>query len=89
MGGFAIPSFLKEYRKGKQYLFIGVPMTRDTERMVLSDIIHGAAEPKGWVLNPAPTDKERAFCRRLGLNLIVAGIGDLLGEDGLASREAA
>ncbi|HLF97100.1 MAG TPA: SIR2 family protein [Methylococcaceae bacterium] len=89
MGGFAIPSFLKEYRKGRQYLFIGVPMTRDTERMVLSDIIHNAAEPKGWVLNPAPTDKERAFCRKLGLNLIVADIEDLLGEDGVPSRTAA
>jgi hypothetical protein len=89
MGGFAIPSFLKEYRKNKQYLFIGLPMTRDTERMVLSDIVHNAAEPKGWVLNAAPTEKERAFCRRLGLDLIVAGIEDLLGEDGLPSRTAA
>ena len=89
MGGFAVPSFLKEYRKLRRYLFIGVPMTRDTERMVLSDLIHNAAEPKGWVLNPAPTDKERAFCRRLGLNLIVAGIEDLLREDGVPGRTAA
>lgn len=78
MGGFAIPSFLKEYRKGKQYLFIGVPMNRDTERMVLSDIIYSAAEPKGWVLNPAPTEKERAFCRKLGLSIIHADVADLL-----------
>lgn len=57
--------------------------------MVLSDIVYEAAEPKGWVLNPAPTEKERAFCRRLGLNLIVAGIQDLLGEDGVPGRTAA
>lgn len=78
MGGFAIPSFLKERRKGKQYLFIGVPMSRDTERMVLGDIIYSAAEPKGWVLNPAPTKKERAFCHKLGLSIIHAGVDDLL-----------
>ncbi len=58
MGGFAIPDFLKEYRKGKQYLFIGVPLNRDSERMVMSDIVYGAAEKKGWVLNKNPTDKE-------------------------------
>lgn len=78
MGGFAIPSFLKEYRKDKQYLFLGVPMNRDTERMVLSDIIYGAAEPKGWVLNPAPTDKERAFCQKQGLSIILADVADLV-----------
>ena len=48
MGGFAIPGFLKEYRKGKQYLFCGLRMLRDTERMVLSDIIYAAGEPAGW-----------------------------------------
>ncbi|MBS4052133.1 MAG: SIR2 family protein, partial [Methylomonas sp.] len=28
MGGFAIPDFLKEYRKGKKYLLIGLPLNR-------------------------------------------------------------
>lgn len=46
MGGFAIPSFLKEYRKEKQYLFIGLRLNRDSERMVMSDIIYDAASPK-------------------------------------------
>jgi hypothetical protein len=41
MGGFSIPSFLKEYRNEKQYVFLGMRMTRDTERMVLSDITYG------------------------------------------------
>lgn len=61
MGGFAIPDFLKEYRKGKQYLFIGMPLNRDSERMVMSDIVYGAATRKGWVLNKNPTDKEQRF----------------------------
>lgn len=78
MGGFAIPDFLKEYRKGKQYLLIGMPLNRDSERMVMSDIVYGAAEQKGWVLNKNPTDKERRFCKKIGLEIIDADIEELL-----------
>ena len=70
MGGFAIPDFLKEYRKGKQYLFIGLPLNRDSERMVMSDIVYGAAEKKGWVLNKNPTAKEQRFCKKIVEKLI-------------------
>jgi hypothetical protein len=45
MGGFAIPDFLKQYRQGKQYLLLGMPLNRDSERMVLSDITYSASEP--------------------------------------------
>jgi len=79
MGGFAIPSFLKEQRIGKQYLFVGLSMTRDTERMVLSDIIYGAGEPSGWALIPEPNDKERRFCKKMGIEIIEAGIEALIG----------
>jgi hypothetical protein len=82
MGGFAIPPFLKEYRKGKQYLMLGLPLNRDSERMVMSDITYGADEPRGWVLNKSPTGKERRFCARLGLEIIDAGIDDLLAAAG-------
>ncbi|TAK60008.1 SIR2 family protein [Methylobacter sp.] len=78
MGGFAIPDFLKEYRKGKQYLFIGMPLNRDSERMVMSDIVYGAAERKGWVLNKNPTDKERRYCKKIGLEILDLGVEDLL-----------
>jgi len=78
MGGFAIPDFLKEYRKGKQYLFIGVPLNRDSERMVMSDIVYGAAGHKGWVLNKNPTAKEQRYCKKIGLEIIDAGVEDLL-----------
>jgi len=70
MGGFGLPAFIKEYRKGKQYLLLGIRLTRDTERMVLTDIIYGAGTPKGWAVIPDPTDKERRFCARLGVELI-------------------
>jgi SIR2-like domain len=78
MGGFAIPDFLKEYRKGKQYLFIGVPLNRDSERMVMSDIVYGAAAHKGWVLNKNPTAKELRYCKKIGLEIVNAGVEDLL-----------
>ena len=78
MGGFAIPDFLKEYRKGKQYLFIGMPLNRDSERMVMSDIVYGAAMRKGWVLNKNQTDKEQRFCKKIGLEILNAGVEDLL-----------
>ena len=78
MGGFAIPDFLKEYRKGKQYLFIGVPLNRDSERMVMSDIVYGAAGHKGWVLNKNPTAKEQRYCKKIGLEIVNAGVEDLL-----------
>jgi len=78
MGGFAIPGFLKEYRKGKQYLFIGVPLNRDSERMVMSDIVYGAAEKKGWVLNKNPTDKEIRYCKKIGLEILDVDVEELL-----------
>lgn len=79
MGGFGLPKFLKEYRKEKQYLFIGMRFNRDTERMVMSDIVYSAAEPiKGWVLIPEPTRKEERFCAKMGIEIIKTDISALL-----------
>lgn len=78
MGGFAIPDFIKTYRKGKQYLFLGLRMTRDTERMVLSDFIYAAGTPAGWALINEPTDKERRFCQKMGIELIEAEASELV-----------
>ena len=78
MGGFAIPSFLKTYRQGRRYAFLGLRFVRDTERMVMSDIIYAAGTPPGWALIPDPTPKERRFCERLGVEIIEADIPDLL-----------
>lgn len=38
MGGYAIPKFLKEYRKNKSYLFYGIDFSKDTYRMVANEI---------------------------------------------------
>jgi len=41
MGGYALPPFLKEYKKSKSYLFLGVDFSRDTYRMVSNEITLG------------------------------------------------
>jgi hypothetical protein len=79
MGGFSIPPVVKELRKDKQYLLLGLRLNRDTERMVMADMIYGATQPAGWVLIPEPTAKERRFCKKLGLELIEADVFDLIG----------
>ncbi|MEJ2501538.1 MAG: SIR2 family protein [Campylobacterales bacterium] len=38
MGGFAVPSVLKTYRKTKKYLFLGTYFDRDTDRMVANEL---------------------------------------------------
>jgi hypothetical protein len=78
MGGFAIPAFLKAYRPGRQYAFLGLRLLRDTERMLLSDITYGSGSPRGWALIPEPTAKERRFCAGKDIEIITADIPDLL-----------
>lgn len=79
MGGFAIPNFVKENRKDKQYLLLGMPLNRDSERMVLSDITYDAkTEKRGWVLNKAPTAKELRYCKKIGLEIIDMDIPEFL-----------
>jgi len=80
MGGFAVPAFVKMYRRDKRYLLLGLRLNRDTERMVLSDLIYGAAQPAGWALIEEPTDKERRFLDKLGIELIEERLHDLMAE---------
>jgi hypothetical protein len=81
MGGFAVPSFVKARRKGKRYLLLGMRLNRDSERMVFSDLIYDAAKgPAGWALIAEPTDKERRFCQRQGIEIVEATVADLLQE---------
>lgn len=77
MGGFAVPPGIKALRAGKRYLFLGMRFNRDTERMVMSDLIYGADTPAGWALIERPTDKERRFLGRLGIEIIEASLETL------------
>lgn len=87
MGGFAIPDFLKAYRKDKRYLLIGMPLNRDSERMVMSDITYDAGQPRGWVLNKNPTPKEIRYCKKVGLEIIDADVQDLLNAVGFGGDQ--
>lgn len=80
MGGFAIPAFVKARRRGKRYLLLGLRLTRDTERMVLADLIYSAASPAGWALIEGATVKERRFLKKHDIELIEADYGALIGE---------
>jgi hypothetical protein len=78
MGGFAIPSFVKRLRQNKRYLLLGQRLNRDTDRMVFSDIIFGADKPAGWALIPHPTDKEKRYLDKLGIEIVNADVADFL-----------
>lgn len=79
MGGFSIPPEIKELRKGKQYLLMGMRLNRDTERMVMADMIYSAAVPAGWVFIAEPTEKEKRYCKKIGLEIIDADIFEFIG----------
>lgn len=78
MGGFAVPAFVKTLRQKKRYLLLGLRLNRDTERMVLADVIYGAASPAGWALIEQPTEKERRFCEKLDIDIVEAGVEALM-----------
>jgi len=80
MGGFAVPAFVKARRRGKHYLLLGLRLNRDTERMVLSDLIHDAASPTGWALIEGATDKEQRFLKRQNIEVINADFPALIAE---------
>nr|WP_321525976.1 SIR2 family protein [uncultured Cohaesibacter sp.] len=83
MGGFGVPPFLKSYRQGKQYLFLGMRFTRDTERMVMSDVTFGAGESSGWALIKEPTDKERRYCKKKAIEIMELDVTDFLEAAGI------
>ncbi len=85
MGGFAVPPFVKERRLGKRYLFLGLRLNRDTERMVMTDLIYAHAQPAGWALIADPTEKERRFCERVGIRIVEADFHELIGGEALAA----
>jgi hypothetical protein len=76
MGGFAIPPFVKRMRQGRKYLLLGMRLTRDTERMVLSDIVFGSGG--GWALIPNANDKEKRFLDKIGFELVQADAAEFL-----------
>jgi hypothetical protein len=61
MGGYALPPFLKEYKKEKSYLFLGVDFSRDTFRMVAHEITLGLKDGVVVTNKEELTKKENKF----------------------------
>jgi len=86
MGGFAVPAYVKELRRDKRYLFLGMCFNRDSERMVMSDLIYSAATgPAGWALIENPTDKEKRFLGKMGIEIVEGNIAELIGASEVAT----
>jgi hypothetical protein len=60
MGGYGMPDILKEYRKGKSYLFVGMQFSKDTYRMVGNEITLGL-EKSVALIDKELTKKEKKF----------------------------
>ena len=79
MGGFAVPSVLKTYRKAKKYLFLGTAFDRDTDRMVANELsldLEG-----GYFINDKPlTKKEEKFIEKHNLELLEMSLEDFTKE---------
>lgn len=89
MGGFGVPKFFKEYRQEKRYLLLGLSLNRDTERMVLADLIYGHAKEAGWAIIPGATDKEKRFCKnKLGIEVIDMPLAEFMSAFGVEIPEA-
>jgi hypothetical protein len=89
MGGFGVPKFFKQYREEKKYLLLGMHLSRDTERMVLGDLTYGRAREAGWVVLEEPTDKERRYCAKLGLEIIEMPLETFMAEFNVALPQQA
>ena len=89
MGGFGVPKFFKAYRQEKKYLLLGMRLNRDTERMVLADLIYGHAKEGGWAVIPGATDKEKRFCKnKLGIEVIDMPLSEFMGALGVELPDA-
>lgn len=78
MGGLAVPKFLKQRRVGMKYLMLGLRFVRDTQRMIVSDLMADAASPAGWAMISDPTAKERRFCASKDIEILECEIDELL-----------
>ena len=78
MGGYAMPKYLKEYRKDKEYLFLGVNFSRDTYRMVAHEITLGLSKTYAVTDNEAFTKKETKFFKMHDTELIRSDLNSFL-----------
>jgi len=70
MGGYALPPFLKEYKKDKSYMFVGVDFSRDTFRMVAHEITLGLKDGIMVTKKDELTKKENKFVDTHNLEVV-------------------
>lgn len=78
MGGYAIPPILKEYRKDKEYLFMGVDFSKDTFRMVANEITIGLKGGFTLLNKEELTKKEDKFIKTHSLENIKTSINEFI-----------
>ena len=78
MGGYSIPPFIKHYKEGKSYLFMGVDFDRDTFRMVANEITMGLTS--GYLVNDKEkiTKKEEKFLTSHNIEKIQNNVNEFL-----------
>ena len=75
MGGFGLPPCMKEYRKGKKYLFLGVDFSKDTGRMVANELTMDL-EGGYVVTTKEPTKSEARFYENHNVEIIPMTLAD-------------
>ncbi|XPV68534.1 MAG: SIR2 family protein [Halarcobacter sp.] len=78
MGGYAVPPILKEYRKNKKYLFMGVDFSTDTFRMVANEITIGLDGGYTLINKDELTKKEDKFIKTHNLENIKIGVDEFI-----------
>ncbi|HHH72336.1 MAG TPA: hypothetical protein ENL04_00730 [Sulfuricurvum sp.] len=77
MGGFAVPSVLKTYRKTKKYLFLGTYFDRDTDRMVANELTMDLEG--GYVITDKELGKkEKKFVDKHNLEVIEMSLPEFI-----------
>lgn len=83
MGGFALPSLLKEFRIDKEYLFMGVDFSKDTFRMVANEITIGLKGGITLLNKEELTKKEDKFINTHNLTNSKLDINEFIQEYGI------
>jgi len=78
MGGFALPPILKEYRKDKEYLFMGVDFSTDTFRMVANEITLDLKGGFTLLNKPELTKKEDKFIKTHNLENVNMSLNEFI-----------
>jgi len=78
MGGFAMPSILKEFREDKEYLFMGVDFSKDTFRMVANEITVGLKGGITLLNKEELTKKEDKFIKTHNLENMNISVNEFI-----------